>query len=600
MTDKLNYTTLMTRIQREATEKFARYISRREFIKGVSGGVVAALLAGKFPTRAGDMQSGAALQAGGTLPNGVAAGDTTTTSTVLWAHSTEPGTVTFEYSTTSDFSVVVDTLAAQVTDATLPVKINVEGLTAGTEYFYRVTDAANEIRTGRFKTAAAAGSNGLRFGVSGDWRGELRPYQSIANVVSRELDFFVQHGDTIYADVPSIDLAAAQAETIAEFRVKHNEVYSELNGRNHWADVRASTSIFSTIDDHEVTNDFSGGADPATDDRFEIGPIYINQTSLYTNAMQVYQEYNPLRDETYMGTNDDRMDGRPKLYRYQTYGTDAAIFILDARSFRDEAVPSTDDFFNREALNAYFEPMYAPGRTMLGRQQVEDLKADLLVAAQAGVTWKFIMMPEPVQAMGWFGGHDRWEGWALERNEVLQFIEANNIVNVVFVAADVHTTFINNIAYQTQPFGENIPTRAFEISTGAVAFYPPTGQALVEGAADFGLISDSAFEAYQNASIAEKDEILQDIFNRFVMLFQGFDPVGLEGSPINYELLQGSWVAGHTFGWTEFDITPETQVLTITTYGIPAYSPKDVLNDTAAVLARTPAIINQLRITSQA
>ena len=41
--------------------------------------------------------------------------------------------------------------------------------------------------------------HGLRFGVAGDWRGELAPYPAISNVAGRNLDFFVEHGDTIYA-----------------------------------------------------------------------------------------------------------------------------------------------------------------------------------------------------------------------------------------------------------------------------------------------------------------------------------------------------------------------------------------------------------------
>ncbi len=34
------------------------------------------------------------------------------------------------------------------------------------------------------------------------------------------------------------------------------------------------------------------------------------------------------------------MDGRPDLYRFQTFASDAAVFVLDARSFRDEPIPA--------------------------------------------------------------------------------------------------------------------------------------------------------------------------------------------------------------------------------------------------------------------
>src|SRR5690606_39964051 len=44
---------------------------------------------------------------------------------------------------------------------------------------------------------------GLRFGASGDVRGDLAPYPAIANAPGRDLDFFVHLGDTVYADFPS-------------------------------------------------------------------------------------------------------------------------------------------------------------------------------------------------------------------------------------------------------------------------------------------------------------------------------------------------------------------------------------------------------------
>ena len=60
---------------------------------------------------------------------------------------------------------------------------------------------------------------------------------------------------------------------LSRFRLKHSEVYSELAGLDTLADLRASTAIFSTIDDHEVTDDFAGGADVSTDPRFDRGKI---------------------------------------------------------------------------------------------------------------------------------------------------------------------------------------------------------------------------------------------------------------------------------------------------------------------------------------
>ncbi len=209
------------------------------------------------------------------LINGIASGDTTQNSTVLWARSTFTGDVTIEYATDANFSSIIATETLTVTDPTLPVKVEIENLTPNTQYYYRVTDAAGDTATGEFKTSAELGTyGGLTFGVSGDWRGELSPYPAIANVSDRDLDFFVEHGDTIYADIPSDAMKnpdgtrKQQAETIEEYRAKHSEVYDSRFGFNFWEELRANTSILATIDDHEVINDFAGGANADTDDRF--------------------------------------------------------------------------------------------------------------------------------------------------------------------------------------------------------------------------------------------------------------------------------------------------------------------------------------------
>lgn len=609
----LNYAALWSNIEREATRKFVQYVSRREFIKMLGTGAAAAALIGMRGQSAAAREARAARALNlaqqtserlGTMPNGVASGDTTQTSTVLWTRSTTPGTVTFEVATDDAFTDVFIVADAEVTDPTLPVKVNISALTPNTPYFYRVTDAGGTTLTGQFRTAAGAGEKvGLRFGVSGDWRGELRPYVGVKNVVERDLAFFVALGDTIYADLPSLDFPDEQAVTVEDYRIKHMEVYTERYDRNYWADIRATTSILASIDDHEVTNDFAGGASPASDPRFAgFEGEYINQTELYRNGLQVFAEFNPLRKDFYEDTGDPRMDGRHRLYRYNTYGDTAAVFMLDARSFRDEAVPQANPLviFNATARDNFRKSMFEPGRTMLGRPQVEDLKRDLLAAQEAGIIWKFVMLPEPAQNTGWFNGNDRWEGYAPERTEVMAFINDNGIKNVVFVAADVHTTFINELVYETEALGEQTPVAgAFEISTGSVAFYPPTGMALVDGAAQFGLLAEDEYEAYQAATLAEKDAVLLRLYTQYITQLQAYPDLGLSDAVLDLAAFEGLPVAGHTFGWTEFDIDAETQALTVTTYGVAAYDAETAANSGEAVLALTPEVMSRFTVNPQ-
>lgn len=539
------------------------------------------------------LSAGSAALAGGTLPNQVASGDTTATSSVLWARAAVTGSLTFEYSTDPGFGSVLGSFTAPVADAAVPAKFEAAGLTPGTRYYYRATDSGGNRSSGQFKTSNASGYNGLRFGVSGDWRGELAPYPSVKNVLSRDLDLWVSLGDTIYADIQSPALpGVGQAQTVGEFRAKHNEVYSSRFGLNTLGDIRANVSTLATIDDHEVTNDFSGGAHPSSDPRFAGQPgNFINETPLFNNGIQAFTEYNPMRQENYGATGDPRTAGKGKLYRSRSSGQDAAHMVLDTRSFRDTGLPAANPL-DPASVGAYLVQSFNPTRTMLGAPQLADLKADLLAAQQNGTTWKFVHVPEPIQNLGVVGASDRFEGYAAERTEILKFIDDNNIQNVVFVAADIHGTLVNNITYQTAPGGPQLPTGAFEITTGSVAFDAPFGPTVAQLAAGLGIPGTIPLAVYQSLPLAQREAYVQGLINAQITPL-GYDPIGLQGSEIPATLLQGGYSATNTFGWTEFDINPFSQALTVTTWGILPYTEAELLANPDLITQRDPFIVSQ-------
>jgi phosphodiesterase/alkaline phosphatase D-like protein len=507
-----------------------------------------------------------------TLPNGVASGDVTQDTALLWTLSTVVGDITFEYATNPNFQNS-QKVTAQATDITLPVKVELEELEPNTNYYYRVVDAFGTSKSGEFITAAESGKKvGLNFGVTGDWRGELAPYPAISNVAAQNLDFFVKHGDTIYADYASPAVPIPQAQSLRDYRAKHQEVYGSRFGENFWAELQASTAIFATIDDHEVINDFAGGAPASSDPRFPETTGLINDTQLYNNGLQAFQEYNALRDEFYGATGDPRTAEERKLYRYNTYGDDAAVMVLDNRSFRDQRLVNPD-LTNPADVARFYTESLTQERTMLGKAQLEDLKADLLAAENAGITWKFVMVPEPIQNIGPLAPGDRFEGYGKERTEILRFIKENDIDNVVFIAADVHVTLVNNLTYQEAWGTPQIATGAWEITTGSVAFHPPTV-----------------------APKAQLNALLNSV---------GFDPIGLNDNLpqaeglINAQLLKGDYIVDNTYGWTAFEIDPTSQQLTVTTYGIPSYSESELLADPQAIASRTPEVKSQFVVTPQ-
>lgn len=547
-----------------------------------------------------------------TLPNLVASGDTTQTSTVLWTRSSEPGTVFFEYSTDADFDDVLGTISAPVSDVDQPVKVSVDNLIPNTEYFYRVTNTAGSSATGAFKTPAHLGeTTGLRFGVAPDLQGELAPFASIANADEKDLDFFVFLGDTISADSRSPALDKPQAETLAEFRIKHDEVYSERFGLNTWGDLRSSTSFLAIVDDHEITNDVAGGAPPATKALFADDPAaLINDTQIYEDGIQAFQEYNPLRDEFYGDTGDPVTANEPKLYRFQTYGNDAAVFVPDTRSFRSQPLPFLSETASEEATNQFLIEAFNPNKTLLGQVQLEEFKQDLLAAQQAGITWKFVMSSVPIQHFGIPVAGERWEGYADERTEILQFIEDNNIENVVFTSGDFHGNVVNNVTYQTEFGAPQVLTDVIDIMAGPVAiqlnlgsgpFAAPFGPATVAFTPN-AVLPPEQKERYRNfTSQEEKDEFVRDVIDARLNKF-GYDTLGLEGSEIagiDANLVQGSYTENHVFSWTEFAIAPDTQQLTVTTYGIEPYFQDELEANPDAITSRPPEIVYQFTLNAK-
>lgn len=534
-----------------------------------------------------------------TFPNGVSSGDVDADSAVLWSLIRTAGAVTVEWSRDPGFATVDGMATGLVTDPALPVKVVAEGLQAGTTYRYRFTDALGRTEDGGFETARPVGTReGFTFGVTGDWRGELAPYPAIRNVAAADLELFVKLGDTIYADVPSpANGFQPQAMTLAEFRAKHAEVYGDNPGPNYWAELQRSVPILSAIDDHEVTNDFAGGAPAASDPRFGETTGLVNETMLYRDALQAFGEYNAIEERRVVAPGDARADGRPDLYRSVSYGSDAAVLVLDARSFRDAELTAWDG----TAADAprFLGQAFDPARSLLGGTQFARVQADLLAADRAGVTWKFVMVPEPTQNYGPAAAEDRYEGYAAERSALLRFIDENDIENVVFVAADVHGTTVNNLTYQlpgAAGLGPQIALPAFEVTTGSVAYDAPFGPSVVGLAAALGLLPPGQAALYGTLPPAAQEAFLQGVVNAQLDAF-GYDRLGLDDNLpqarglLDATLRQGGWTATNSFGWSRFDIAPGSGELAVTTWGIAPYGPASGGGPTdAAVLARQPEV----------
>jgi hypothetical protein len=317
------------------------------------------------------------------------------------------------------------------------------------------------------------------------------------------------------------------------------------------------------------------------------------------------------------------------LYRFRTFGDLAALYVLDARSFRDTPLAEVADPLNPLEVSDFIARSFdidpatladLPPRTMLGKRQLERLKADLLEAEDRGITWKFVIGPEPIQNLGVVLAPDRYEGYARERSQILRFIDEHGIGNVVFISADIHGTLVNNLTYRRREdvaaalaatgnalAAPVIPIPAFEITTGSVAFDAPFGPTVfslletVPGGdallADLlGLLGLESLEQFFALPAPVKNLVAQLVANQLVAEY-GYDPLGLRAAPgLDARKLWGLYTAVFSYGWTEFAIDGRSRDLRLITYGIEPYTQLEMEADPAAVSARRPRILSFFRV----
>jgi phosphodiesterase/alkaline phosphatase D-like protein len=221
----------------------------------------------------------------------------------------------------------------------------------------------------------------------------------------------------------------------------------------------AATGTYVMPDDHEVRNDYSGAV-----------PAYASRMA---TGNQAFRQYFPIRDDS-----TDAM----RLYRKFQWGSGAEFFLIDLRQYRSakytcctdsaksgfvttdgpgNAGDSTCGGTAGEALlpsPACATAMAGASRTYIGAAQKQWLKDGLL---NSTATFKFIMNGPPITEL-LFVPYDRWEAYSAERKEILDFIQNNNIKNVIWLSTDFHAYILSGTQVDAT---HNIP----EIISGSIA-----------------------------------------------------------------------------------------------------------------------------------
>jgi phosphodiesterase/alkaline phosphatase D-like protein len=404
----------------------------------------------------------AALSADAATPGfqyGVAAGEITPTSVVLWTRAARAGSVGVNLGTTAG-SLELRGSARATQTADLTVHVKVDRLRPATTYSYVFIQGGTTSTVNTFTTApSSAAARAVRFAFSGDADATAGPngkpgfnrFEVYGRMSREDNDFNINLGDTIYSD--SEIGGAPLARTVAEKWGKYRLGLALPALRK----LRASAGLYSHWDDHEFVNDFS---------RAE------NGDAIYAAGVKAFTDYAPVAKPSATG-----------LYRTFRWGRNLELFFLDERSFRSA---KADDVCNGDLAPtapqavrdgfaalapglrnpvppACLAAIDGPARTMLGARQY----AAFTKAIKASTaSWKVIVNEVPIQQF-YALPYDRWEGYAAEPERLLRFLQVN-VRNVVFATTDTQANLVNEVRYRT--LGSTPESSGmWEVVTGPVA-----------------------------------------------------------------------------------------------------------------------------------
>jgi len=413
------------------------------------------------------------------ITHGIASGDVTPTSAVIWARASGKAQMHVEIDTDPVFARAKSRhSAAAREDADFTAHLTVDGLQPATRYWYRVwfsgagADGRSHVgdnQVGTFTTAPASGdSRPVSFVLAGDVGGQrycrnaaTGGYAIFGAMEALNPTFVIVNGDAIYADgdcpfigpepgwvnipgtFPSIADPAVDWNNVAAVR----DVYLQ-----HWRYNRAdpytqsllrSTSSISQWDDHEVINDFGASWT-------YWNSANVNRTgypNIVAAGLDTFFAYSAIERNSVE---------RDRIYRSFRWGQDLEVFVLDARSYRDR----------NDTLDTLPEP-----KAMLGREQIAWLVDGL---QQSTATWKVVSSDVPISIPtgSLTFGRDAWArlpgepptGFRRELLDLVAALDRINAQNVVFVATDVH--YATNLAYSVDADGDGDFLTLYEVVRG--------------------------------------------------------------------------------------------------------------------------------------
>src|SRR5439155_3563806 len=275
---------------------------------------------------------------------GVAAGDMTSDSAILWTRLSGAGRATAELAESEAFDRPISLPPVQAPAAhDFTVKVEAKDLKPSTAYFYRFKSDGATSPVGRFKTAYAPDyRGGIAMAFTGDAHWSWKPYPLLNSLLKEKLDYFLFLGDLIYEDTGR----TTSAEDLEGYRFKYRENREPRDSSESkmvpMRDLYSAFGMYAIFDNHETGASRNKDAPPYTEGGASASGQFVNQTPGFKQRAQALLEYQPFREETVSGTGDPRLDGTTRFYRAVPWGASSELIVLDDRSYRDQALVDPD------------------------------------------------------------------------------------------------------------------------------------------------------------------------------------------------------------------------------------------------------------------
>ncbi|WP_091056886.1 alkaline phosphatase D family protein [Klenkia brasiliensis] len=433
------------------------HVSRRTVLQGGAAGLAALALGALTPEQArATVEDGARA---GVFGFGVASGDPTATSLLLWTRvtpvpgavpgsGTGPGSrVDWEVAADAGFRRVVRRGTAR-TDASRDhtVKVVADGLTPYTRYWYRFRTRGATSPVGRTQTSPdePGRTHALRLAFvscSNYTGGYFTAYRGIA--ARDDLDAVLHLGDYLYEygnaeDRYGPDSLAGTRDhqpptemvTLADYRLRHalykTDPDLQAAHRQHpWITI---------FDDHEVTNDtYATGAE---NHQPQEGDFFVRRAAAY----QAYLEWMPIREP---GWQPAPHRGT-QFFRRFSFGDLADLSVVETRQNRSQQVPTT--------VGGQVNPALAdPARHLPEPEQLRWLTDGIrrsrkpwhLVGNQT-VFARLFAVPRAGVVGGQVFNADQWDGYQADQATLLQAMAAGSTHPVV-LTGDIHSSWANDL-----------------------------------------------------------------------------------------------------------------------------------------------------------